>query len=254
MNLIDSHAHLACFKETIDEILASAKSVGIEAIINIATCKSDLQFGLDLSQRYPWVYNTAAITPHDVENQGSEDFSFFKSHVNDLVAIGETGLDYYYEHSPKQLQQTWFIRYLEFALESNLPIVIHCREAFEDLTVILKEHFASKEAPRGVLHCFTGTQSEAKKVLDLGLMISFSGIVTFKKSIELQQIAKYVPLESIVVETDAPYLAPQSKRGKTNQPAFITETATKIAAIKGLNEKEAFETLVYNTKKLFTLS
>jgi len=248
--LIDSHAHLSCetLRESLDQILPAAKAAGIDRVFNICTNPEELAHGLALCQQYPWVYNVGSTTPHDVEKEGESAFGAFAQAAREkkLVAVGETGLDYFYEHAPKKSQQEFLRRYLRLALECNLPVVIHCRDAFEDLFTILDEEYRidGKWAP-GLLHCFTGTQEEAQRLVSEGWLISFSGIVTFKKSEVLRQVAASVPLANILIETDAPYLAPQSKRGKTNEPAYLVETAHCMAKIHGC----AFEELAKQTSK-----
>ncbi len=168
--------------------------------------------------------------------------------------MGETGLDYHYEHSNRSIQQQFLVRYLHFALECNLPVIIHCREAFTDLFTLLDAEYQlkGKLAP-GVLHCFTGTMAEAEEVLKRGWMLSLSGIVTFKKSLELQQVAREIPLEQLLIETDTPYLAPQKYRGKPNEPAYLVETASFIASLKGLSVEEVAAVTTSNAQKIFHL-
>lgn len=239
----DSHAHLGDERlhSSIEGILERAKSQKIGHILNICTDVSTLERGLSLQNRYPWVYNAAATPPHDVEKEGEAVFPIIAHHARSghLAAIGETGLDYYYYKDSSDTQKYFLKCYLNLALECNLPIVIHCRDAFEDLFKILDQHYvvSGKHAP-GVLHCFTGSLAEAKQVIERGWYLSLSGIVTFKKSQELREIAKWVPLDQLLVETDAPYLAPQSKRGKLNEPSYLPETVTAIAEAKNLSMEE----------------
>jgi len=258
MKFIDSHAHLtdpAVFDE-IDPILERACQQKIAAVVNICTDETSLEKGLALSKIYPWVYNAAATTPHDVEKKGVADFSLIEklAKKSALVAIGETGLDYYYEHSPKEIQKKFLIKYLHLALDCELPVVIHCRDAFADLFAIIdaEYQFAAQHAP-GVLHCFTGTLNEAKQVIARGWYLSLSGIVTFKKSTELREVAKWVPMQQLLIETDTPYLAPQSKRGKRNEPSFLIETAKMIAEVKQVSLEKIAETTKANAIDLFQL-
>ncbi|MCH9632211.1 MAG: putative metal-dependent hydrolase YcfH [Chlamydiae bacterium] len=252
---IDSHAHLTSDSlfEDADEILKRAKKFNVFKIVNICTDLKTLERGIELSKKYPWIYNAGSTTPHDVTKEGELYFSHFRDAAKKglLVAVGETGLDYYYEHSPKELQKELFIRYIELAVECNLPLIIHCRDAFDDFFDIIDKHYPKKQA--GVLHCFTGTLEDAQKLIERKWFISFSGIITFKRSQELRQVAKWVPLENLLIETDSPYLAPQSKRGKVNEPAFISETAEMIAKVKELSLNEVVEHASRNTQKLFKL-
>jgi TatD DNase family protein len=210
-----------------------------------------------LADRHPCLFNAASTTPHDVEKEGESVFPIMVEHAKagKLIAVGETGLDYHYEHSRRDLQQEFLKRYLKLALDCSLPVIIHCREAFEDFFKILDEHYRvdGRYAP-GVLHCFTGTLPEAKEVINRGWFLSLSGIVTFKKSTELREVAKMVPLEQLLIETDSPYLAPQSKRGQQNEPSFVPEVAAVIAFVKGISVEEVAEATAYNAKKLFGLA
>lgn len=252
--LIDSHAHLTgdTLNPNIEDLLQRAKEASVKKIINICTDLKTLERGLKLSEKYPWVYNAGSTTPHDVKKEGELYFKHFEKAAKSgqLVAVGETGLDYYYEHSPKELQKDYFKRYLELALECNLPVVIHCRDAFEDFFSIIDSHYPSD---LGVLHCFTGTPDEAKELVKRGWRVSFSGIMTFKRSDMLREALKEVPLNQILVETDSPYLAPQSRRGKTNEPAFVVEVAQKVTEVKGVSFKEVAQATYTNTCQLFQI-
>lgn len=258
LEYIDSHAHLTAegVFEDLEGILERAQQAGVKGICNICTDRLTLERGLLVAERYPWIYSVAATTPHDVEKLGEADFEWIASYARQglLKAIGETGLDYYYQHAERSIQQQFLRRYLRLALECQLPVVIHCREAFSDLFTILDEEYRmGQQYTPGVLHCFTGTMDEAEGVLSRGWMLSLSGIVTFKKSHALQQVAKHVPLSQLLIETDTPYLAPQSQRGKRNEPAFLLETAACIAAIKRIPLEQVVEATTQNAKKLFDL-
>ena len=219
---VDSHAHLTCdpLFADISELLSRAKKAQVDTIVNIAIDKESLQRALDFQTTQVAFYTTGATTPHDVEEDGEKDFPHFAKAAREgkLVAVGETGLDYFYEHSNRKEQQKFFSKYIELAKECDLPLVIHCRDAFEDFYAIMDDEF---QGERVIMHCFTGTMEEAKQALDRGYHISFSGIVTFKKSGELREVAKAVPLDRLLIETDSPYLAPQSKRGKPCEPAYV---------------------------------
>lgn len=250
--MIDSHAHLTSpqILPQIDQIIERAERSGVEKIINICTDQKSLEEGLELKKRHPGIFNTAATTPHDVEKEGEVFFSIVEKNVKELVAIGETGLDYFYEHSPQQLQREFLSRYFDLAKRVSLPVVFHCRDAFEDLFSMADEMYRDRPA---VLHCFTGTKEEAKGCLDRGWYISFSGIITFKKSESLREVVSYVPLNQMFVETDTPYLAPQSKRGKLNEPAFVMEVAEKIAEIKSISLTEVEKITSENISRFFRL-
>lgn len=252
--LIDSHAHIAsdALYPQIDDILMRAREAGLDKIVNICTDLTTLERGLEIRKKHPWVYLAGATTPHDVEEEGEQFFDHFEKAAfnNELVAVGETGLDYHYEHSPKKLQQEFFIRYMDLALRAQLPIIIHCRDAFTDFFSMIDQYYPSS---RGVLHCFTGTLLDAKELIKRGWLISLSGIITFKKSVELQEVARYVPLEHLLIETDSPYLAPQSKRGKVNEPAFLAEIATKVAYLKQTSLEQVLKATSQNAVQLFKL-
>lgn len=252
--LFDSHAHLTgpSVFDSVDLILGRAQQAGVKAIINICTDLLSLERGVELSKRYPWVYQAASTTPHDVEKEGEAVFGVMASsaRLGLLKAVGETGLDYYYAHSDRSIQKKFLSLYLQLALECHLPVIIHCREAFADLFEILDAEY--RDAP-GILHCFTGTMHEAEEVLKRGWMLSLSGIVTFKKSLELQEVAREVPLDQLLIETDTPYLAPQKYRGKPNEPAFLAETAGFIAAIKKLSLEEIAQATARNGEKIFKI-
>jgi TatD DNase family protein len=256
--LIDSHAHLtsdALFSD-IESVLARAKVAGIDAIINICTNASTLERGLALAKKFPWIYNAAATTPHDVEKEGEALFSLMEHHAlsGDLVAVGETGLDYHYYSASKEIQKHFLKKYLHLARTSQLPVIIHCREAFEDLFQIVdKEYLIDGSVAKGVLHCFTGTASEAEAVLLRGWYLSLSGIVTFKKSSTLRDIAKLTPLNQLLVETDSPYLAPQSQRSKLNEPSFLQEIIQTIAEVKGILIEEVINASANNARTFFKL-
>jgi TatD DNase family protein len=254
--LTDSHAHLTSptIFDQLAAILERAQKAGVKAIINICTDPLSLERGIQLSQSHSWIHQAAATTPHDVEKEGEEVFNIMATSARQgqLKAVGETGLDYHYEHSNRLIQKEFLRRYLHLALECQLPVIIHCREAFADLFEILDAEYQINgcHAP-GVLHCFTGTLAEAEGVIKRGWMLSLSGIVTFKKSVELQEVAREVPLDHLLIETDAPYLAPQKHRGKQNEPAFLAETAAFIASIKNVPVEELARATTQNASHLF---
>lgn len=251
MQLIDSHAHLCNheFDSDRSEVIARARSRGVEIIINIATDPQELLLSLTLPKG---IYTVGATTPHDAAKEGDLYFDRFAAHARagDLVAIGETGLDYHYWKETAAVQQELLRRYLRLAFECSLPVVIHCREAFADFFKVLD----SEKRVSGVLHCFTGTIEEAKGVVARDWYLSLSGIVTFKKSEELREVARQVPLDRLLIETDAPYLAPRSHRSKRNEPAFLIETAQCVAEARGIPLAELAAATRANAIRLFKLS
>lgn len=245
---VDSHAHLTSDQlfPHLDEILKRASLAKVTHMINICTDQSTLKRGLELN--HPSVYNAASTTPHDVDTLGESDFFIMEKAAREglLVAVGETGLDYHYEHSPKEKQQEFLIRYAKLAKECDLPLIIHCRDAFPDLFKILKSE-------RVLIHCFTGTKEEAKEIVNRGWLLSLSGIVTFKKSHELKEVAQNTPLEHLLIETDAPYLSPEGFRGKTNEPSFLVKTAEVIGELRGLSSSELGTHTSQNALKFFRI-
>lgn len=257
---IDSHVHLSSspLVEEAEALLQRAQEVGVHTVINICTDLDGLEAGERLATHYPKrVYNAAAVHPHDAGKDNTQYFARIKEKAlqKKLCAIGETGLDYHYQHSSVESQKSVCIQHLQLALETKLPVIIHCREAFSDLFSILDAHYKSGStyAP-GVLHCFTGTLSEAATVIEKGWYLSLSGVVTFKKSTVLREVAAMVPLDRLLIETDAPFLAPQTKRGKQNEPAYVVETAMVIAGAKGITLSEIAEATTENAQQLFKIS
>lgn len=255
VRLFDSHAHLSSSEllPHIDAVMARAKIAGVCKVLNICTDRETLQEGLGLEGRFLEIKNAGATTPHDVEKEGEELFPLFAeaARMKKLVAIGETGLDYHYKELNPAVQKRFLKRYLHLAAECKLPVIFHCREAFADLFAV-----ADGEYPRGapaILHCFTGSVEEAEGVLQRGWHLSLSGIVTFKKSEVLREVAKIVPLKQLLIETDSPYLAPQSRRGRQNEPSYMLETAQCIAAAKGISADEVADATFQNAARLFQM-
>ncbi len=255
LKLFDSHAHLSINEvyQDIDEILLRAQKENVNAIMNICIDQKSLSNAKELSKRYPWVYQAGATTPHDVDRLGAEDFEVFKeaAELGFFKAIGETGLDYYYQHSSKQNQRKYLIKYLHLADSLNLPVIFHCRDAFSDLFKIVDDEYPKDK--KAVLHCFTGSIDEAEEVIKRGWFLSLSGIVSFKRSNDLRKVASFVPIDQLLIETDTPYLAPQSKRGKQNEPSFIKETAQVIADQKQISIEKLSIKTYENACKCFNL-
>jgi TatD DNase family protein len=255
LTYFDTHAHLTGEQilPHVEEVLARAQMHGIKNIINICTDEKSLAEGLILHQKHSWVRNAAATTPHDVDTEGETFFPLVENAAQRglLAAIGETGLDYFYEHSAKKIQQAFLLRYFSLAIKMKLPLIFHCRDAFADLFAMADS--AYRDAP-AVLHCFTGTLEEAKGVLDRGWYLSISGIATFKKSESLREVAKYVPADRLFIETDSPYLAPLSQRGRQNEPSFLPETAAVIAAVKGMTPAALAKVTEENALRFFPFS
>ncbi len=254
--VFDSHAHLTSEQFNDEErtkVLDRARSAGITSIMNVATDLPSLNAGWKLQQDAQGIciYCAAATTPHDVS--GSED-PFFST-VRDaavegrLSAIGETGLEFFHNPESAAIQEAVFLKYALLAKETQLPLIVHCRDAFPTLLGILRN---LGDGVRGVLHCFTGTKDHARALLELGWYISLSGIVTFPKSESLRDVAHFLPIDRLLVETDAPYLAPQQKRGQRNEPAYLRYTVEVIAALKKCSYEEVARNSYANAKALFT--
>ncbi|MFA5250224.1 MAG: TatD family hydrolase [Parachlamydiales bacterium] len=251
INFIDSHAHLGDDKlfSGFSSVVFRAKKAGVFPIINVCTDALSLLRGREIKKKYPEICLAAAIPPHDADSENTFWPELRKAAENrELAAIGETGLDYCYHQKSREKQKVLFQKHLALAREYALPLIFHVREAFGDFFSLLPP-----PPPQGVFHCFTGNLQEAQKALELGFYLSFSGILTFPKSTALQQVAQKTPLDKILLETDAPYLAPQSQRGQANEPAFLIETAQKLAFLKELSLEEVAKTTASNTKKLFGL-
>jgi TatD DNase family protein len=253
-SFFDTHAHITSQElyPDIDGIISRAKNNQVNYIVNVASDLSSLEKGLLLRKKYPFVYLAAAIHPHDTEKNNEEFQKKIQLCLQDkkLVAIGEIGLDYFYKHSTPEIQKKSLIQDLMIASEMNLPVIIHCREAFNDLFPIMDKHYPKKEV---VLHCFTGTILEAREAIKRGWKISVSGIITFTKSLALQETVKEIPIENLFIETDSPYLAPLTYRGKTNEPSYIIETAKKLAMIQSLTLDEVAAKTTENALNFFKI-
>ena len=248
--LIDSHCHLDFpdFAEELDDVVMRAQQSGIGLMLTICTHVTKFEQVLAVAERYDNVFCTVGIHPHEAETEpqtAAATLVDLSQHPK-VVGIGETGLDYYYEHSPVEDQKRAFRPHIDAARQTGLPIIIHSRDADEDMAEILREEMAKGTFP-GLLHCFSSDYALAETAWDLGLYVSFSGILTFKSADGIRQTARSVPLEQLLVETDAPYLAPVPKRGKRNEPSFVRHTAERLAEERGLT----FEALASQTTDNF---
>lgn len=254
---IDVHVHLDKLKTPFPEALDAAKLSGVDRVITIGTEPADHPVVLEYSQKfYPQVACTLGIHPHEAGlwNEGVNDWIRAQvkhddpMHARGIVAVGEIGLDYYYNNSPKETQLHAFRRQMDLAEELGLPVEIHTRDADEDCAVVLNEY---KGRVRGLLHCFTSSKELASAALDAGFDISISGVVTFKNADALRDVVRFVPLDRIHVETDAPFLAPVPQRGKSNLPEFVVHTAEAVAGLKGVSLVALSEATRANAKRLF---
>ena len=253
--LVDSHCHLDFpdFKEELDAVVARAKTVGIGRLVTISTRVRRHDNLIAIAERFPEVFCSVGTHPHHAHEEldiGAADLVARTRHPK-VVAIGEAGLDYHYDNSPRDAQAQGFRAHIAAARETGLPLVIHAREADADVAKILREE-AGKGAFPAVLHCFTGGRDLAFTGIELGLYVSFTGILTYRKTDELKAIARDLPANRILVETDAPYLAPGKFRGKRCEPAFVTEIAKVLAEVRGVSEAEIARQTTENFFRLFS--
>jgi len=252
VSLIDSHCHLdsAEFDADRDEVIQRALDAGVEHMVAIGTGSGppDLEAGIRLAERHAAFYATVGVHPHDAAKATQTDLQRLEhllSHPK-VIAVGEIGLDYHYDFSPRDTQKSIFIEQMSIAAAARKPIVIHTREAWNDTLALIEEHWTPRGLP-GIMHCFSGGPAESQRALELGFYLSFGGIVTFPKALDVQAAAREAPLDRILVETDAPYLAPVPKRGKRNEPALMVHTARKLAELRG----ESFEQISSATSENF---
>jgi len=254
MMLVDSHCHLDFpdFASELEAVVARAKAAGIERLVTISTRVKRHAQVLSIAERFPDVYCSVGTHPHHAHEEldiGADALIAISKHPK-IVAIGEAGLDYHYDNSPRDAQEQGFRAHIAAARATQLPLVIHAREADADMARILEEE-SGKGAFPAVLHCFTGGRDLAMRAVALGHHVSFTGILTFKNSAELRDIARDLPAERILVETDAPYLAPNPHRGKRNEPAYVVETAKMLAQTRGVSLEAIARQTTENFHRLF---
>lgn len=261
--LIDSHCHLDYeYDVDTDTLVREAKDWGVETLIAIAAAPDSLLAVKALAEKYDNIYHTSGIHPHDAKEMTDAVFAQLQETAasKKCVAIGELGLDYYYDHTPPEVQKKVLQKQLDFAIQVAKPIVVHTRDADDDTITMLTAHAKSWQARHGdkspgVIHCFTAGKAVAEAMLACDFYISFSGIITFKNADPLREIVRdVVPLERLLVETDSPYLAPVPHRGKKNNPKYTKIVAEKVAELKGLSFNEVAETTTKNTRRLFAIS
>jgi TatD DNase family protein len=255
VSLIDSHCHLDSpeFNEDRDQVIERALAAGVEHMVAIGTGNGppDLEAGIRLADKYPAFFSTVGIHPHDAAKAGPGDYrrlADLLSHPK-VVAVGEIGLDYHYDFAPREAQKSAFIEQMSIAASARKPIVIHTREAWDDTVALLEKHWKPLGIG-GIMHCFSGGPMEALRALDLGFYLSFGGILTFPKATQVQESAKAAPSDRILLETDAPYLAPVPKRGKRNEPSLIVHTAQKLADLRAVPLEEVSRLTTANVHRL----
>ena len=261
---VDSHAHLEGhrFDSDREQVIARAREAGVEAIVAIGNGDGPVNFdcGIQLAEKYEFIYATIGIHPHEgkLADQAAFDRMEQLAKRPKVIAWGEIGLDYFYDHSPRDVQQGAFVKQMELARAAKLPIVIHCRpsdnseDAWDDSLRLLGEQW-SPSGLGGVLHCFTGNATQAKRGLDMGFMISFAGNITFPKAQQIREAALEVPVDRMLIETDSPFLAPVPFRGKRNEPAFVKEVARQLGELRGLSTDEIGEQTAQNFRRFFSL-
>ena len=254
MTLVDSHCHLdfADFADELDDVVGRAHEAGVSVMQTICTRITKFDEVLAVARRYDDIYCSVGIHPHNVADEPAiETADLVARSVDDkVIGIGETGLDYHYDHSPRDAQRACF-RHIAAARETGLPVIVHTRNADRDTADILADEMG-QGAFSGLIHCFSTGRELAERALELGLYISISGIATFNTAEELRDIVRDVPLDRLLVETDAPYLAPVPKRGKRNEPAFVVHTAERVAEVKGISAEGLAAATTANFFALFT--
>jgi TatD DNase family protein len=255
--VIDTHAHLddPRFAEDLAEVVARAEAAGLERVVTIGTDAATSRTNVALADRFPLLRAAVGIQPnHSAEAQlGDWDVILELAKHRECVAIGETGLDRYWDRSPFPLQEEYFGRHLTLSRQLGKPVVIHCREAEADVVRMLRAEFDARGPIAGVMHSFTGDAATAKACLEMGFYISFAGMVTYKNAEDLRRVAATIPLERLLVETDSPYLAPVPRRGKRNEPAYVIHTAELLAKVLGVTLSKVDEQTTRNARALFGL-
>ena len=258
MEIIDSHAHLEFpqFDDDRSAMLDRARSAGVQTLLAIGsgTGPDRLDAAIPFAEAHDWIYATVGIHPHDA-NQVTEDHFARLDQLGRnprVIGWGEMGLDYHYDHSPRDVQQSVFRRQLAQARALELPIVIHCRDAWADCLAILDQDWRTSGLG-GIFHCFTGTLDDARRGLEMGFMISFAGNVTYPKMQQLRDVARELPLDQLLTETDSPFLPPQGRRGKRNEPAFVVEVARALANVRNLPAEETAAATAANFRRFFRL-
>lgn len=254
---VDSHAHIEMdrFDEDRDLVIRRALDAGVDTIVNVGNGEvvaDSHSAAFRIADQYPFVYTTVGAHPHEARlfDDGLKARLLELASHPKVIAWGEIGLDYHYDNSPRDVQRDVFRKQLGLARERKLPVVIHTREAEADTLAILREEWKGSELP-GVIHCFTGTAVFAEQMVEMGFYISFSGVVTFKNATDLRRTARDLPSDSLLVETDSPFLAPEPYRGRRNEPAFVVEVARRIAEIRGVTVEDVARTTSVNFRKLF---
>src|SRR3989338_5701075 len=253
--MIDTHAHLDMpqFDGDREDVIKRAVDSGVSLIIDVGSDLSGSRTALELAHRYDFIYASAGIHPHEVKEITTDTYKEIRKLITDpkVVTVGEIGLDYYKDYSPRDIQQMEFINQIRLAKEFKKPIIVHSRDAREDTLKILKDEKVSEIG--GIMHCFSGDEEMARRCMDMGFYISFAGPVTYPNADKLRKVVKSIPTNRLLTETDCPYLAPQQMRGKRNEPAYVRYVAEKIAEAKGLNLEDIERIIELNVYNLFRI-
>jgi TatD DNase family protein len=259
MDLIDSHAHIDFpqFADDREAMLQRARDAGVGTLLAIGTGPGPekLDAAIPFADQHDWIYTSVGIHPHEAKEvtpQHLDELALLAQHPK-VIAWGEIGLDYFYDHSPRDVQATVFRSQMELAHAAKLPIIIHCRDAWDDCLALIEQHWRPSGLA-GILHCFTGTFGHAKRGLDMGFLISFAGNATYPKTQNIRDVAKEIPLDRILIETDSPFLAPQPYRGKRNEPAYVAEVAKTLATVRNLAPEEIAAATAANFRRLFRIA
>jgi TatD DNase family protein len=256
MMLFDTHAHLndEQFNEDRDEVVLRAKENGVARIVNVGFNRQTIPTSLALAEKYDFIYTAVGWHPQDAKDMREDDLDWLRelSRHEKVVAIGEIGLDYYWDTSPRDVQQAVFRKQIQLARELQLPIIIHDRDAHQDIVDILREEKADEVG--GIMHCFSGSLEMAKECLAMNFYISFGGPVTFKNAKKPKEIAKEIPLDRLLIETDCPYLTPEPYRGKRNETGYVRYVAETIAGLRGMESQELARVTFENAKRVFRMN
>lgn len=253
--IFDTHVHYddEAFNEDREAVIKSLVAAGVETVVNIGASMASSETTLELTRNYPFIYGTAGVHPSETAELDEEKFQRLREIVREpkIVAVGEIGLDYYWEKPAHDIQKNWFERQLELAREVNLPVVIHSREAAKDTLEIMKAARAGELG--GVIHCFSYGKEMAREYLDMGFFLGIGGVLTFKNAKKLREVVEYAPMEQLVLETDSPYMAPEPNRGKRNTSANLPYVVNMMAEIKGLSPEEVMTATEKNARRLYRM-
>ena len=256
LDLVDSHAHLDAteFDADRDEMLSRAQAAGVRAILAIGGNPFALGAALAFAERYPWIYGAAGVHPHEAKLATNAHYQILSRLASNprFLGWGEIGLDYHYSHSPRDVQRRVFIDQLELARAARRPVILHCRDAWPDCLDALEHHWRGS-GMGGIFHCFGGTLEEARRGLSMGFLVSFAGNITYPKAQHLRDVAKALPLDSLLIETDSPYLSPQPHRGRRNEPANVAEVARTLGPVRDLAPAELAAATSSNFRRFFGL-